>query len=104
VAIVVIILLTAVNMRGVRAGKLVQNGFTYAKTLGLLALVVLGVVLAVRGVQQVSNFADPWTPRHEITVTPDLDIPPSVAASSGWYGLFVVFCLAQVGSLFAADA
>lgn len=104
VAIVVIVLLTAVNMRGVRAGKLVQNGFTFAKTLGLLALVVLGVVFAVRGVQHVSNFSAAWTPRNELTIRPDLGFLPSVAAGNGWYGLLVAFCLAQVGSLFAADA
>src|SRR5713101_2650464 len=43
VAILIIILLTIVNTRGLSLGKLIQNVFTSAKTLSLLALIVLGI-------------------------------------------------------------
>jgi len=104
VAIVVIVLLTGVNMRGVRSGKIVQNIFTVTKTLGLIALVGLGLFLALRGVPEVANFTNAWTPRDAITVRPDLSFLPAVTLSDGLMAMVVVFCLAQVGSLFAADA
>src|SRR5262245_20393458 len=40
VAILMIVLLTAVNTRGIRIGKLVQNTFTSVKTLSLIALIL----------------------------------------------------------------
>src|SRR5216110_3088750 len=46
VAIVIIIFLTIVNTRGLQLGKLIQNVFTSAKTLSLIALVVLGIFVA----------------------------------------------------------
>src|SRR5512136_2583488 len=47
VAIMVLVLLTLVNCRGLRQGAIVQNIFTVAKVGGLLVLVVMG--FAVRG-------------------------------------------------------
>src|SRR3954470_10307052 len=43
VAIVIIVLLTILNTRGLKLGKLIQNVFTSAKTLSLFLLVVLGI-------------------------------------------------------------
>ncbi len=43
VAILLIVVLTAINTRGLRLGKLIQNVFTSAKTLALVALIVLGI-------------------------------------------------------------
>jgi basic amino acid/polyamine antiporter, APA family len=42
-AIAVIVLLTAVNLRGLNLGRLVQNVFTSAKVLSLLFIVTLGL-------------------------------------------------------------
>src|SRR4029434_1374897 len=42
-AIVIIFLLTIVNTRGLELGKLIQNVFTSAKTLSLMALIALGI-------------------------------------------------------------
>ena len=43
IAILIIVLLTFVNTRGLRLGKIIQNIFTSAKTLSLFALIVLGI-------------------------------------------------------------
>src|SRR4029077_1889853 len=43
VAVVVIALLTWTNTRGLRIGKLVQNTFTFAKTVALAAVVIIGL-------------------------------------------------------------
>ena len=41
--IVIILLLTAVNTRGLKLGKLIQNTFTFTKAAALFALVVIGL-------------------------------------------------------------
>jgi len=104
VAILLILVLTGFNTRGLQWGKVIQNVFTSAKTLSLLALVLIGIVLGRNQAAITSNFNDPWTPRQVLTVKPDLPFLPVAAATSGALGLFVAFCVAQVGSLFSADA
>jgi len=103
-AILIILFLSYINTRGVRTGKLVQNVFTSVKTLSLVALALIGLAYVVGHAPAASNFTDPWTPRNTITILPDFPILPPVSAESGIIGLLVAFCLAQVGSLFAADA
>src|SRR5436309_510025 len=104
IAILMILVLTGFNTRGLQWGKVVQNVFTSAKTLSLLALVVIGIVLGRNAAAIARNFSDPWTPRQVLSIKPDLPFLPVVAATSGALGLFVAFCVAQVGSLFSADA
>ena len=43
VAVVLIALLTALNTRGLRTGKAIQNTFTFTKTAALMALIVVGI-------------------------------------------------------------
>jgi len=104
VAIGLILFLTWLNTRGIRLGKLIQNAFTSAKTLSLLALIVLGVFVGRNAGAIAANFGDFWTPRNAVPIQPDLGFLPPMVATSGAVGLFVAFCVAQVGSLFSADA
>ena len=103
VAIGLIALLTWVNSRGLRVGKGIQNLFTSVKTLALLALIVLGLAAAPRGVLS-ANLADLWTPR-AVTATAEASamLPPA-AADAGGAGLLAAFCLAMVGALFSSGA
>lgn len=101
VAVLLIVLLTFANTRGVRIGKLIQNSFTWAKTLALLALIVLGILAGRAWAENADGF---WTPRDVITVTPDLAGAPPVTATEGGFALIVVFLLALVGPLFSASA
>jgi len=85
-AIVVLVLLTAVNTRGIRTGATVQNVFTFAKVASLLALVGFGFLLG-RNTQAVeANFTDFW--RH---------------ADWGFNTIRLVG-VAMVGALFSSDA
>jgi APA family basic amino acid/polyamine antiporter len=85
-AIAILLLLTAVNTRGIRTGAMVQNVFTFAKVASLLALVGFGFFLG-RNTQAVdANFHDFW--RH---------------ADWGFNTIRLVG-VAMVGSLFSADA
>ncbi len=104
VALLVILLLTFINTRGLRIGKLIQNVFTSAKTLSLLALIFVGFVLARRGDVLKANFTNAWAPQNVSLVKPDWALLPSVDATMGIVGLFIAFCVAQVGSLFSSDA
>src|SRR5262249_13797267 len=46
VAVVVVVILTMINCRGLREGKWVQNLFTVAKMFALFTLIVLGLTIA----------------------------------------------------------
>ncbi len=96
-AVVVIVFLTWMNTRGIEYGRIVQNVFTTAKTVALLALVLLGIVLGMSGSTVAANFGDPWRPSGQISIAPGLD-------SGSLGGLLIALAIAQVGSLFASDA
>ena len=102
-AITVIILLTLLNTRGLKLGKLIQNTFTSAKTLSLLALIVIGVLIGRNSTAVQANFTDWWTPQGAAEVKPDLSFLPVVSAATG-VGLLIAICVAQVGSLFSSVA
>src|ERR1700723_258561 len=58
-AILSIVLLTWINTRGLRMGKIVQNIFTVAKTIALAGLVLLGLVFSTVAART-ANFRGFW--------------------------------------------
>jgi APA family basic amino acid/polyamine antiporter len=104
VAILLILFLTWLNTRGIHLGKIIQNTFTSAKTLSLLALIVLGIFVGYNADVVAANFSSPWTPQGVAEIKPDMSWLPTTMATAGAFGLFVAFCVAQVGSLFSSDA
>jgi len=60
VAIGSIVVLTAVNRRGLHGGRLLQNTFTLAKLAAVLGLVALGLTLAPRVPALAANLHDFW--------------------------------------------
>lgn len=100
VGILMIVLLTWMNTRGLRLGKLVQNTFTFAKTGSLIALIVLGLAVGLiwHGDIAAANFGDMWTVRGNLQ-----DVGHGLTAALA-LGLFVGICVAQTNSLFSADA
>ena len=103
VGVLMVILLTIINMQGLKLGKLIQNVFTSAKTLSLIALILLGIFVGSQTGMFSANLADLWTPQNVTTIKPDYFFAP-ISANNGIYGLFIAFCVAQVGSLFSSDA
>jgi len=97
VGVLLIGLLTWTNARGIRYGKIVQNVFTSSKLAALLGVIGLGIFGGWSAVAVKANFAHAWTPR---SYTP---VVPGLSPETG-FGLFVAIAVAQVGSLFAADA
>src|ERR1700682_6167794 len=108
VAVLMIIFITFLNTLGVRLGKLIQNIFTIAKTLSLLGLIFLGIFVGRNAGAMVENFGHFWTIRNAQPIEPGANFlrsfVPTITAASGAFGLFVAFGVAQVGSLFSADA
>src|SRR6516162_5643275 len=57
VAILMILVITFLNTRGVRLGKLIQNIFTSAKTLALVGLILIGVFVGRNHAAMADNFS-----------------------------------------------
>jgi len=108
VGVLMIVFLTFINTLGVRLGKLIQNVFTSAKTLSLLGLIFLGIFVGRNAGAITENFSHFWTIRNAQPIEPGANFlrsfVPAITAASGAFGLFVAFGVAQVGSLFSADA
>ncbi len=100
VGLVMIALLTWTNTRGLRTGTAIQNTFTIAKTGGLLALIVLGLVVGYNALAAGANFGNLWTPRGTLQ---SVSSGGGLTAASA-FGLFVAICVAQTNSLFSSDA
>jgi APA family basic amino acid/polyamine antiporter len=95
--VLLVALLTWTNTRGLDWGKLIQNTFTTAKVVALLALIAAGLLFGWNHGAAASSFGQFWTPRG---FTP---IAPGVAPTT-IFGAIVALLVAQVGSLFSADA
>lgn len=108
VGVLMVLLLTFLNMQGVRLGKLIQNIFTSAKTLSLVGLIVLGIFVGRNATAISHNFSHFWTIQGQTPIEPGASflhgLVPTVTAASGLLGLVVAFGVAQVGSLFSSDA
>lgn len=104
VGVLLIIFLTLLNTQGLKLGKLIQNVFTSAKTLSLLVLIVLGILIGGAAGTFSGNWANLFTPHDAAVIKPDLAFLPDVSVTSGFFGMVVVLCVAQVGSLFSSDA
>src|SRR2546422_4188899 len=92
-AILSIIVLTWVNLRGIRTGALVQNALTLIKTGALVGIILLGVAFATDSALT-ANFWHFWEPVQ----------PGTGVGGEDWLRLLTVIAVAMVGSLFAADA
>ncbi|MGZ3871922.1 MAG: APC family permease [Mucilaginibacter sp.] len=95
VSIVVILILTYINTKGVQSGKLIQNTFTITKLLSLFGLIVFGFV-AFKGDVWQANWANAWD-MHKLN--PDGSIGSlTIAAALG------AIAASMVGSIFSSDS
>ncbi|HEX8678162.1 MAG TPA: amino acid permease [Segetibacter sp.] len=94
-SIVVIVLLTYINSRGVQSGKIVQTTFTLAKLLSLFSLIIVGLMVANQTVWH-ANWRDAWSLR-KMNTDGSLEIYSTMAAAGA-------VAAAMVGSVFSSDA
>ncbi|MGE5233161.1 MAG: APC family permease [Acidobacteriota bacterium] len=104
VGIALVVLLTWINTRGIRLGKEIQNTFTITKTLALVLLIVVGIVVGRNPEAIADNFGHFWGMHGPTPIQPEMSFLPAAIASAGAFGIFIAFCVAQVGSLFSSDA
>ncbi len=95
-AILVILLLTWANSRGLHYGKIVQNLFTSTKVVALAALILAGLLLGWNATAVRANFTHPFALGN---FDPSLGVP-----AESVFGLIIALCVAQSGSLFSASA
>src|SRR5438477_3526461 len=98
VGVLLIVLLTFMNTRGLKLGKIVQNVFTITKTGSLIALILLGVLIGWNADAVHINFGNLWHVGGKLQ-----DVGRGLTAAVP-FGLFVGICVAQTNSLFSADA
>jgi APA family basic amino acid/polyamine antiporter len=94
--IVIVVFLTVLNIFGLKLGAAVQNLFTIAKVSALAGLVITGIFVARNAQAIAANFGNFWR----------LDFPHSATgtAAGPLVGVLTILAVAQVGSLFSADA
>jgi APA family basic amino acid/polyamine antiporter len=103
--ILVVLLLAAVNVFGMKFGALVQNVFTVAKALSLAGLILLGFTVGRNSLAIAANFGSHWSQFWRNAGWGSLH-PVQVGAQGPtvMVNLIVIVAVAQVGSLFSADA
>jgi APA family basic amino acid/polyamine antiporter len=95
VSIVMIIFLTAINTRGVKSGKIIQNIFTITKLASLFGLIIFGFIM-LKGDVWHANWTNAWD-IHKLK--PDGSIAGyTVAAALG------AVAASMVGSIFSSDS
>ena len=99
-AILSIISLTYINMRGLHTGKIVQNIFTSTKAIALLGLIILAIFIGKNFVATGNNFSDFWNASWTHVSGGKI---VSVESLSGIM-LIAAIGVAMVGSLFSSDA
>jgi basic amino acid/polyamine antiporter, APA family len=102
IAILVVIFLSIVNIFGVKTGAAIQNIFTAAKVSALLGLAFLGLALGRNAHAIAANFgANFW---HNAGLSAQHAVQVGVGGPIVMVGTLTILAVAQVGSLFSADA
>jgi len=96
-SLVLIILLTFINTRGVNSGKIIQTTFTLTKLLSLLGLIVFGLLFMVPEVWSTNwDSATMWD-MHKLNVDGSIESYTTIAA-------FGAIAASMVGSIFSSDS
>lgn len=102
-AIVIILLLTYINTKGVKNGKFLQNIFTTSKILALLGIIVFGFLL-VKDSQWTENMSFGWNAFQDFGKEVGNDLVPTSWQSIGSITLLGGIAAAMVGSVFSSVA
>ena len=102
VGVLLVIFLSIVNIFGVKLGALIQNVFTIAKISALAGLVIFGVLLGRNATALAANFNGNFWRNAGLSALHPLQV--GAGGPTVLVGTLIVLAVAQVGSLFAADA
>src|SRR5215472_8888773 len=98
--IVVVIFLSILNVFGIKLGAAVQNIFTIAKVSALAGLVLLGIFVGRNPKAVAANFTDFW----RLGALHSAGGANAGVLVGPFVGVLTILAVAQVGSLFSADA
>jgi basic amino acid/polyamine antiporter, APA family len=99
-AILLVVALSIINVYGVKTGAIIQDIFTFAKASALLGLVIFGLAKGRNSAALAANFgANFWHGVHSLHPVQVGVGGPIVLVST-----ITILAVAQVGSLFSADA
>jgi APA family basic amino acid/polyamine antiporter len=100
IAILMVVALSIINIFGVKTGALIQNVFTFAKVAALLGLIFIGLIEGRNAVAMAANFgANFWRNFHGLHA-----VQVGISGPTVLVGALTIVAVAQVGSLFSADA
>ncbi len=97
--VALIILLTYINTRGVKTGKIIQTFFTSTKLIAMFALIMAGLFFFKSDIWE-ANWADAWTIRN-LTKSDSGIISTNTLLTGAAMG---AIASAMVGSIFSSDA
>jgi APA family basic amino acid/polyamine antiporter len=101
-AILLVIFLSVVNIFGVKTGALIQNVFTAAKVSALLGLALFGIALGRNAQAMAMNFGGHFWRNAGLGAQHAVQV--GVGGPVVMVGTLTILAVAQVGSLFSADA
>ena len=99
-AIVSVLVLTTININGLKEGKVVQNIFSVAKMIALLGLIILGLIIGANANVIAANFSNMWSPAKIHLANGVIDHIEQLAG----FAVVAAIGTAMVGSLFASVA
>jgi APA family basic amino acid/polyamine antiporter len=102
IAILVVIALSIINVFGIKTGAFIQNVFTIAKASALFGLVVLGLAIGRNAQALAANFQGHFWQNAGLGARHLVEV--GVGGPTVLVGTLTILAVAQVGSLFSADA
>ncbi len=102
VAVLLVVFLSVVNIFGLKTGALIQNVFTAAKVSALLGLALFGLALGRNAQAFAANFGGHFWRNAGLSAQHALQM--GVNGPVVMVGTLTILAVAQVGSLFSADA
>jgi basic amino acid/polyamine antiporter, APA family len=91
-SIVIVVLLTYINTRGVKEGKIIQTTFTLTKLVSLFGLIIFGLIMTKPDIWK-ANWSDAWN-LHKLGSTEGYVMAAALGAIAA----------SMVGSIFSSDA
>jgi len=102
VAIIIVVLLSTINIFGIKTGALIQNVFTIAKASALFGLVLLGIAVGRNAQALAANFGANFWKNAALSALHPVQV--GIGGPTVLVGTLTILAIAQVGSLFSADA
>ena len=102
VAVIMVVLLSVINIFGVRTGAIIQNIFTAAKVSALAGLVLFGLFIGRNAQALAANFNGHFWQNAGLSAQHAVQV--GVGGPMVLVGTLTIVAVAQTGSLFSADA